>query len=384
MAYKMDTKCIINNLVQAKSDKTKSLSMPIYQTATYAHHGLGNSSGYDYSRLQNPTREVLEAVVRDLEGGIDALAFSSGMAAISTLFELLLPDDHLIVSDDLYGGTVRFFESILKARNIHITYVDTTNKNSVIYAITKKTKAIFIETPTNPLMRITDIKSISDIAKSHGLLTIVDNTFLTPYFQNPLKLGADVVVHSGTKYLAGHNDTVAGFLVTNSESISKKLRYISKTIGNNLAPFDAWLVIRGIKTLAIRMKQSESNAKEIVKFLQSHPKVSKVYYPGLAHSPFYEIQKNQSTGFGAMISFEVDTFETAKNLLETTRVIAFAESLGGVESLMTYPITQTHADVDPNTLKKLGINDKFLRLSVGIEHIDDLILDLKEGLNSHE
>ena len=376
MAYDIETKCLHLENRENTCDKSGAISFPIYQTATFAHPGVGNSTGYDYSRLQNPTREHLEKVVATLENGVDALAFSSGMAAISSLMELFHPGDHLIVDMDLYGGTVRLFDNISEKNGIEVTKIDCTTAN-VEKSIKDNTKAIYIETPTNPMMNVIDIRKISEIANKSGILLIVDNTFLSPYFQNPLDLGADIVVHSGTKYLGGHNDTLSGFLVTSSPDIAEKLRFIIKTTGAGLAPFDSWLILRGIKTLGIRMEKAQENAFEIVHWLENQNEVKRVLYPGLAIHPGHEIMKKQSRGFGAMVTFEVTSKEFAQSILKNVQLIQFAESLGGVETLITYPVTQTHADVPKELLEKNGINEKVLRLSVGIESSKDLISEFE-------
>lgn len=355
-----------------------SISFPIYQTATFAHPAVGESTGYDYSRLQNPTREHLEKVVASLEKGIDALGFSSGMAAISTLMEIFHPGDHLIVDADLYGGSIRLFNNISEKNGINFTSVDC-HKEDVEKFITNRTKAVFIETPTNPMMNVTDIAELSKITKRHKLLLIVDNTFLSPYFQNPLELGADVVVHSGTKFLGGHNDTIAGFLVTNDEAVRDKLRFIIKTTGAGLAPFDSWLILRGIKTLAVRMERAQENAIKLAHWLEEQELVKRVIYPGLPSHPGYEIMKKQSRGFGAMLTFEVTSKEAALSILKNVKLVSFAESLGGTETLITYPTTQTHADVPKEVQLKNGITDCVLRVSVGIENIDDIIADLSNA-----
>jgi cystathionine gamma-synthase len=371
---------IATRCIHLEEEKTNNhygtISYPIYQTATFAHAGVGASTGYDYSRLQNPTREHLEKIVASLEKGIDALAFSTGMAAISAVMELFAPGDHIIADADLYGGTIRLFDNISKKNGIEFTSVDSFDGDITGY-VKENTKAIYIETPTNPMMHVTDIKKLSDIAKSRGLLLIVDNTFLSPYFQNPLELGADIVVHSGTKYLGGHNDTLAGFLVTSREDISEKLRFNIKTTGAGLPPFDSWLMIRGIKTLAIRMEKAQANADAIARWLEKQDVVTKVIYPGLETHPGHEIMKKQSRGFGAMVTFEVESKEFALAVLEKVRLIQFAESLGGVETLITYPVTQTHADVPKDILEANGITEQILRLSVGIEEVSDLIGELE-------
>lgn len=374
----LETLCIHANPIEHNS--TGAVSIPIYQSATFAHLGVGQSTGYDYSRLQNPTREHLEKVVAKLEHGIDALAFSTGMAAITTLMELFSPGDHIITSNDLYGGAHRLFDHISTKNGLHFTAIDTSNFDLVIKSITPATKAIYLETPTNPMMHVSDIQAIATLAKKHQLLTIVDNTFLTPYFQNPLLLGADIVVHSGTKYLGGHNDTLAGFLITNNEKVLEKLRFIYKTTGSCLSPFDSWLLIRGIKTLAIRMEKQSSNALEVANWLKAQQKIKAVYYVGLPEHPDYALSSRQASGYGAMISFDVDCKQTAHQILERVKLIQFAESLGGVESLITYPMHQTHADLPQAEREAKGIDEKLLRLSIGIESTEDIIKDLKQAL----
>lgn len=386
MSVKIETKCIHleEKIEQAeKEDACKilhygSVSFPIYQSATYAHPAVGESTGYDYSRLQNPTRAQVEKVVAQLEGGIDAFAMSTGMAAITLLFEIFNPGDHVIIDSDLYGGAIRLFDHVNAKNGVNFTRANC-SVDDVESLVTKETKAIYIETPTNPMMNVTDIEKLSEIAKRHNLLLIVDNTFLSPYFQNPLKLGADVVIHSGTKYLAGHNDTLAGFIVTNRTDIQEKLRFLIKTTGAGLAPFDCWLVLRGIKTLAIRMKQAQENAIKIADWLKNQKAVTKVIYPGLKDHPGYEIMKKQARGFGAMVTFNVTDEALAKKILGSVNLIQYAESLGGVETLITYPTTQTHADVPEELRLKNGITPATLRLSVGIEDADDLIADLAQA-----
>lgn len=368
------TKCL--HLEEEGFDNYGAISFPIYQTATYAHPGVGKSTGYDYSRLQNPTREQLEKVVASLEKGIDALALSSGMAAIALMMELFSPGDHIIVDADLYGGSIRLFRNVSAKNGITFTSIDCYQEDIESY-ITEHTKAVYIETPTNPMMHVTDIAALAKITRRHDLLLIVDNTFLSPYFQNPLTLGADIVVHSGTKYLGGHNDTLAGFLVTDREDIREKLRFLIKTTGAGLAPFDSWLILRGIKTLGIRMDRAQENALRIAAWLKERGEVTEVLYPGLPEHPGFEIMKRQAGGFGAMLTFQVESKELALSILEHVRLIRYAESLGGVETLITYPTTQTHADVPEEIRLKNGITDRTLRLSVGIEDAEDLIADLE-------
>lgn len=380
MAYQTHTICVQGEKKRKEVEHTGAISFPIYQTASYAHIELGESGGYDYSRLQNPTREEVERIVADLEHGIDALAFSTGMAAINALMEVFKPGDHIIATDDLYGGTIRIFNSINKKNGLTFSYVDSSEVERVEAAINENTKAIYIETPTNPMMKVTDLSAMARLASEHGCLLIVDNTFLTPYYQNPLDLGADIVVHSGTKYLGGHNDTLSGFLVTNNEAVSEQLRYIIKTTGAGLAPLDSWLILRGIKTLAIRMEKHEQNALAIAKWLKLQKKVKEVYYIGLPEHESYEVIQKQCRGYGGMISFRVEDEDTAKKILKKVNLIRFAESLGGVESLITFPKYQTHADVPKEVQESLGIDDTLLRLSVGIEAVEDLIEDLAQAL----
>jgi len=362
------------------TDCTGSVTMPIYQTATFAHPAVGQSTGYDYSRLQNPTREYLEKTIATLEHGDDAMAFSTGMAAITAVMELFKVGDHIIASDDLYGGSIRLFRNISEKNGLTFDFINTSDASIIEQYITPQTKALFIETPTNPMMRVTDLAAVCKIAKEHNLLTIVDNTFLTPYFQNPILLGADIVIHSGTKYLCGHNDTLAGFAVTATTALSEKLRFIYKTTGACLSPFDSWLLIRGIKTLPIRMDKQQENAMKLANWLCAQPKIKSVYYVGLPSHPDYAVTLKQTSGFGSMISFEVDTEETAKQLLENVKLVLFAESLGGVETLITYPMLQTHADVPKSEREAKGINECLLRLSVGLEFIDNIIDDFKQAL----
>lgn len=375
---KISTQCVHGS---DEPDCTGAVTVPIYQTATFSHPGVGKSTGYDYARVQNPTREALEKTIAKLEHGADALAFSSGMAAIAALMELFRPGDNILASGDLYGGTIRLFQSISRKNGVDVEYADTTDLSGVESRLKPQTKAVFIETPTNPMMVVTDIFAISAVAHRHGLLLIVDNTFLTPYFQTPILLGADIVVHSGTKYLCGHNDTLAGFLVAATQPLAERLREIYKTTGACLSPFDSWLMLRGIKTLPVRMNEQQKNAGEVAKWLLSQPKIKKVYYIGLPDHPGYEITKKQASGFGAMISFEADSSQTAISLLNRVKLILFAESLGGVESLITYPVMQTHSDVPKEERESRGINDRLLRLSVGLEAPDDIIADLEQAIS---
>lgn len=385
MPLSIETKCVhLENQNEADEKPAcnhyGSISFPIYQTATYAHPGAGKSTGFDYSRLQNPTREQLEKIVCQLENGIDAFALSTGMAAITLLMEIFKPGDHLIVDSDLYGGTIRLFDNVSAKNGIKFTRTNCST-DDIETLITPATKAIYIETPTNPMMNVTDIVKAAETAHRQGLLLIVDNTFMSPYFQNPLELGADIVVHSGTKFLAGHNDTLAGFIIVKSPDLQEKLRFLIKTTGAGLAPFDCWLVLRGIKTLALRMEKASASALKIAQWLTTQSHITSVIYPGLENHPGHKIMKKQARGFGSMVTFRTDSAERALSVLEKVRLIKYAESLGGVETLITYPTTQTHADVPEELRLKNGITPATLRLSVGVENVEDLIADLQQALN---
>lgn len=366
--------------ISGGDERTGAISYPIYQTATFKHYGLNKSTGYDYSRDKNPTREEVERTLAVLENGKDAIGFSSGVAAITACIHLLKAGDNVILSDDLYGGTFRLFQDMFKDFGISAMFVDTTDTKNILEVLNENTKAVFIETPSNPMMKVTDIKAVSEITKKNNLLLIVDNTFLTPYYQKPLQLGADLVIHSGTKYLGGHHDLLAGFIVGNDEELFKKLRRIHMSTGATLSPFDSWLVLRGIKTLHIRLDRSQENAIKIAKFLEGNPKVEKVYYVGLDDFEGYELNKKQATGFGATLSFRIKDKELISKILGDVKVIRFAESLGGVETLITYPYTQTHSEIPDEIKKRLGVDEYLLRLSVGIENIDDLINDLDNAI----
>ena len=380
MCNSIETRCVHGDEHKFK-DNFQSLSMPIYQTAAFGHPDLGHSpERFYYTRLTNPTRLQLEETVSSLEGAADTVGFASGMAAITTVFELFAPGDRIVCSADLYGGTVLLFDLIEKKKGLSPVLVDTTDESALRAAITPDTRAIYIETPSNPMMNVTDIALCAQLAASVGALLIVDNTFLSPYLQNPLALGADISVHSGTKYLGGHNDTIAGFVCVKDQALGEKLHKISYTMGSTLPPFDSWLMLRGIKTLAVRMERAQENAMAIAQWLKMQPKVKKVYYVGLLEHPGYEVNKKQSRGSGAMLSFAVDTKETALQILDKVKIITFAESLGGPESLITYPATQTHCDVAAEEREKLGITDSFLRMSVGLENVNDLIRDLEQAM----
>ncbi len=344
---------------------TGAVNIPIYQTSTFRQEGIGKHKGFEYARTGNPTRQALEELIKDLEGGIAGFAFASGLAALSTVLMLFKTGDHILLSDNVYGGTFRVVDKVFVHLGISYSLVDTSDLEAVQKAITPTTKAIFIETPTNPLMKITDLSAISTLAKSHNLISVVDNTFLTPYLQRPIEHGIDIVVHSGTKYLGGHSDVVAGLVVVAHEDLKERLGFLQNAVGGILGPQDSFLLIRGIKTLAIRLEKAQANAKAIVDFLHTLPQVSKIYYPGL----------------GAMISFELSDPEVALKLVENVKLIALAESLGGVESLICLPAAMTHASIPVEQRKALGITDGLLRLSVGIEDADDLITDLTHALN---
>lgn len=381
MSYGINTRCIYGEEREQGYEKHYgALSYPIYQTATFQHPQVGVSSGYDYSRLSNPTRNQLENVVASLEKGTHAYAFSSGMAAITVAMEIFSQGSHIIAGDDLYGGSVRLFDNISKKNGYEVEYVDTSREDVEKY-IRPETKAVYIETPTNPMMNVTDIARVAEITKRYGILLIVDNTFLSPYLQNPLELGADIVVHSGTKFLCGHNDTLSGFVIVKDEELAERILYVSKTTGANLSPFDSWLVLRGIKTLGIRMERQQANAAKLAGWLKANPKVKKVYYPGFADHPGHDIMKKQAKGFGSMISFEMESKESAIKVLNGVNLISFAESLGGVETLITYPTLQTHPDVPADVKERNGITESLLRLSVGIEDIEDLTADLERAFS---
>ncbi|MBO2943521.1 PLP-dependent transferase [Paenibacillus sp. F411] len=359
---------------------TGAINFPIYQATAFRHPRLGQSTGFDYIRTKNPTRQVLEEACAGLESGDAGFACSSGMAALQTVFALFSQGDHLIVSLDLYGGTYRLLEAILSRFGVSASYVDTNDLDALESCRKPSTKAVFIETPTNPLMMITDIQAVSHWAHRHGLLSIVDNTLLTPFFQRPIELGADVVVHSATKYLGGHNDVLAGLIVTKGKELSDKMAFLHNSIGAVLSPSDSYQLMRGMKTLALRMERHEQNALAVANFLSSHEAVEQVFYPGLPDHPGYDIQCRQSSGNTGILSFKVKDARYVEPILRHISLIAFAESLGGVESLMTYPAVQTHADIPLEIREAVGVDERLLRFSVGIEHEQDLIQDLGQAL----
>ncbi|MEL1134700.1 aminotransferase class I/II-fold pyridoxal phosphate-dependent enzyme [Desulfitobacterium sp. THU1] len=373
---------ILTELAQIgnRLDPKGAISFPIYHSSTFAHPGFGESTGFDYSRTNNPTRQVLEDAIARLEEGTKGFAFSSGMGAITTILTLFSHGDHIIVTEDLYGGTYRILEEVFNRFGLQVSFADTSNLEAIEKEILPHTKAIFTETPTNPMMKIADLHGIARLCQKHGLLDIVDNTFLTPYLQKPLLCGADIVVHSGTKYLGGHNDIISGLVVVKGEKLATRFGRLQNSLGATLGPQDSWLMIRGLKTLALRMKAQEENALQIAQWLLNHPKVTEVYYPGLKNHPSHATQLNQAKGFGAMLSFRVKDSSLIPRILKSLEIISYAESLGGVESLITYPATQTHADIPLEVRARLGIDDCLLRLSVGIEAAEDLIRDLESAL----
>lgn len=361
---------------------TGAVNFPIYQATAFRHPKLGQSTGFDYARTKSPTRKVLEEAAAELESGDAAFACSSGMAALQTIFSLFKQGDHLIVSLDLYGGTYRLLERILSKFGVSASYIDTNDLDELEKSRRPETKAVFIETPTNPLMMITDIEKVAAWAKRHELLTIVDNTLLTPFFQRPIELGADIVIHSATKYLGGHNDVLAGLIITKGKELSEEMFFLHNSIGAVLGASDSYQLMRGMKTLALRMERHESNAIAVAEFLKTHPAVAEVFHPAFPEHPGHDIQKKQSSGNTGIFSFKVKDARYVELVLRHIRLIAFAESLGGVESLMTYPAVQTHADIPEEIRKAVGVDDRLLRFSVGIEHIDDLIADLGGALDA--
>ncbi|AMQ05639.1 MULTISPECIES: bifunctional cystathionine gamma-lyase/homocysteine desulfhydrase [Sporosarcina] len=359
---------------------TGAVSTPIYQVSTYKQQTVGQFNGYEYSRTGNPTRHALEVLISDLEGGKAGFAFGSGMAAISSVIMLFSKGDHIVLTDDVYGGTYRVITKVLNRFGISATFVDSSDITKVDEAIKENTKAIFLESPTNPLLKITDIEAVTKLAKEKGLLTIVDNTFMTPYFQQPIAQGADIVLHSATKYIGGHSDVVAGLVVVATEKLAEDLHFIQNSVGAILGPQDSWLLIRGIKTLGLRMEEHNVNAQKIAEFLDGHAAVGKVYYPGLKTHPGRELMTRQATGFGGMISFDVGSEKKADELLAKLRYFTLAESLGAVESLISIPARMTHASIPRERRLQLGITDGLVRISVGIEDVEDLLEDLAKAL----
>ena len=361
-------------------EATGAVTVPIYQTSTYAQDALGKNKGYEYARTQNPTRSAVERNVAALEGGRFGYAFASGMAAIDATLRLVKGGEHVIVSDNTYGGTARLFNRILANYNLTFDYVDTSDPLNVEAAIKPNTKMVFIETPTNPVMILTDLKEVSEIAHRAGARVVCDNTFMSPYLQRPLEFGVDIVVHSTTKYLNGHSDGIGGIVVLNDEEEANWIGFVQNSAGAILSPFDSWLVLRGTKTLALRMEQHDKTGRAVAAFLEEHPKVKKVYYPGSASHPQHALARRQQHGFGGMVSFDVGSLEAARKVLESVKLCTLAESLGGVETLISHPATMTHASVDEAKRQRLGITDGLVRISVGIEDTDDIIADLDQAL----
>ena len=361
-------------------ESTGSVTVPIYQTSTYAQDALGKNKGYEYARTQNPTRSALERNLAALEGGRFGFAFASGMAAIDATLRLVKAGEHVIVSDNTYGGTARLFNRILANYNIEFEFVDTSDPLNVEAAIKPNTKMVFLETPTNPVMIVTDLKEVSEIAHRAGARVVCDNTFMSPYLQRPLEFGVDIVVHSTTKYLNGHSDGVGGAVVLNDEEDANWIGFVQNSVGAILSPFDSWLVMRGTKTLALRMEQHDKSGRAVAAFLEEHPKVRKVYYPGSASHPQHALARRQQRGFGGMVAFDVGSLAAARTVLESVKLCTLAESLGGVETLISHPATMTHASVDADKRERLGITDGLVRISVGIEDTDDIIADLDQAL----
>ena len=364
----------------APDPTTGAVAVPIYQTSSYAQDGLGQHKGYEYARTQNPTRAAVEANIAALEGARFGYAFASGMAAIDAVLRLVKAGDHVVVSDNTYGGTYRLFSRVLTNYGVEFSFVDTTDAGNVEAALRDNTRMVYVETPTNPVMMVTDLQAVSDIAHARGVRVVCDNTFLSPYLQRPLEFGVDIVLHSTTKYLNGHSDGVGGIVVLNDEQDAEWLKFIQNSAGAILSPFDSWLVLRGTKTLALRMEQHDKNGRAVAAFLEEHPKVQKLYYPGSLSHRQHELAKRQQRGFGGMVSFDVGSLQNARLVLEGTRLCTLAESLGAVESLISHPATMTHASVLPETRARLGITDGLVRISVGVEDVDDIIADLDQAL----
>jgi len=360
---------------------TGSIMTPIHLTSTYVQEELGKNKGYEYSRVSNPTRTVLENQIAVLEDAKEGLAFASGMAAITTLFALLKSGDHVVLSQNVYGGTYRLGKLILSNFKLDFEFIDTTDLDTVKQALRPSTKMVFIETPTNPTMEITDLAGVADLCKSKNILLIVDNTFATPYFQNPMHFGADIVIHSATKYLNGHSDMLGGLLVVNDQALTEQLRFLQKSLGGIMSPFEAWMCLRGIKTLGVRMDRHNVHGMDVAAFLSAHPKVKHVNYPGLVSHPQHRLALEQMRGFGGMISFDLGSLDHARSFLKHVKLCALAESLGGVETLISHPASMTHASVPPEQRKKIGVSDGLVRISVGIEDVADIIEDLKHALS---
>ena len=366
---------------QEPEPHTGAVTIPIYQTSTYVQPELGRHKGYEYARTKNPTRSALEANLAALERGKYGHCFASGMSATDTVFRLLKSGDHVVAGENMYGGSYRLFSKVLEKFGLQFTYVDTSNVDNVRGALKPNTRLVFLETPTNPMMTVTDLAACADVAHQHGALVVVDNTFCSPWLQKPIDLGADIVVHSTTKFLNGHSDSVGGVVISNRDDIGEQIGFLQNAVGAILSPFDSWLVLRGVKTLAVRMKRHEENGVAMASYLANHAKVQKVYYPGLADHPQHELAKRQMNGFGSMISFELGSHANAKKFLDRVRLCSLAESLGGVETLISHPETMTHASVPLETRTRLGITPGLVRISVGIEDIEDLIADLENAFD---
>jgi len=365
---------------QEPDPATGAVTVPIYQTSTYVQDALGQHKGFEYARTQNPTRMALEKNLAALEGGFAAHCFASGMAAIDTVLKLLKAGDHVIVSDNTYGGTYRLFERVMRGFGLDFSYVDTTEAIHVENALQPNTRMIFVETPTNPMMTVADLEGIGKLAKANDICLVVDNTFMSPYFLRPIEWGADIVVHSTTKYLNGHSDSIGGVAVTARPEDAERIGFLQNAVGAIISPFDSFLVMRGTKTLAVRMRQHDENGRQVAAFLDEHPKIQKVYYPGLPQHPQHERARRLMTGFGGMIAFETGSLATARGVLDNVRLCALAESLGGVETLISHPATMTHASVPTEQRVRLGITEGLVRISVGIEDVEDIIADLDAAL----
>ncbi len=364
---------------QEPEPHTGAVTTPIYQTSTYVQPELGRHKGYEYARTKNPTRSVLEANLAALERGKHGHCFASGMSAIDVVFRMLAKGDHVIAGENMYGGSYRLFSKVLERFGLEFSYVDTSKVDAVRSAIRPSTKVVYLETPTNPMMTITDIAACADVAHKRGALVVVDNTFCSPFLQRPIELGADVVLHSTTKFLNGHSDSVGGAVISSSDEVAEKIGFLQNAVGAILSPFDSWLVLRGVKTLAVRMKQHEENGRAMADYLVRQPKAKKVYYPGLPDHPQHELAKRQMNGFGAMISFDLGSYDNAKKFLDRVRLCSLGESLGGVETLISHPETMTHASVPVADRQRLGITPGLVRISVGIEDVDDLIADVENA-----
>ena len=374
-----ETKCVHGGVFG--DEATGAVSVPIYQVSTYRQEGVGRHKGYEYSRTGNPTRSALEQLIAELENGVRGFAFASGMAAISSVVMLFERGDHFIVGDDVYGGTFRVLSKVFNRFGVEVTYVDTSDVSRVKAAVRDNTKAVILETPSNPLLKVTDIAAVAEVTKEHDLLLVVDNTFLTPYWQQPLDLGADVVLHSATKYLGGHSDVVAGLVAVKDEDLGERLHFVQNSAGGILGPHDSWLLMRGMKTLALRMRQHEESARKLSQWLAARKDVQRVYYPGLFTHPGHDVASRQADGYGGMLSFDVGSGDRAERVLSRVKYFTLAESLGAVESLISVPARMTHASIPAERRAELGITDGLIRLSVGVEHVEDLMEDLDQALS---